>query len=59
MDSKNPEDLWRWMDDARDAGHDVLAIPHNMNQSDGLAFMETTWKGQPIDQDFAELRMRS
>lgn len=58
-DSGDPEDLWHWMDDLRSRGMDVLAIPHNMNQSDGLAFMETTWKGQPIDQAFAELRMRN
>jgi hypothetical protein len=30
-----------------------------MNQSDGLAFMETTWKDLPIDKPFAEKRMRN
>lgn len=58
-DSEDPADLWQWMDDMRSKGMDVLAIPHNMNQSDGLAFMETTWKGQPIDQAFADLRSRN
>ncbi|MDE0348483.1 MAG: DUF3604 domain-containing protein, partial [Gammaproteobacteria bacterium] len=30
-----------------------------MNQSDGLAFLETTWQGEPIDAEFAEMRMRN
>ena len=58
-DSADPEDLWNWMDSLRDQGIDTLAIPHNMNQSDGLAFMSDTWRGQPIDQAFAQKRMRN
>ena len=58
-DSGDPEDLWTWLDGLREAGIEALAIPHNMNQSDGLAFMETTWKGIPIDAAWAEKRMRN
>ncbi|MCZ6887109.1 MAG: DUF3604 domain-containing protein, partial [Gammaproteobacteria bacterium] len=58
-DSGDPEDLWTWLDALRAKGIEALAIPHNMNQSDGLAFMETTWKGEPIDAAFASKRMRN
>ena len=40
-------------------GIEALAVPHNMNQSDGLAFPETTWKGGPITKEFALKRMRN
>jgi hypothetical protein len=59
LNSADPENLWKWMDALRDRGIEVLAIPHNMNQSDGLAFQETTFKGAPIDRAFAEMRMRN
>ena len=58
-DSMDPEDLWDWLDRLRDEGIEALAIPHNMNQSDGLAFQEVTFKGAPIDRAFAEKRMRN
>ena len=58
-DSTNPADLWAWLDGLRARGIEAMGIPHNMNQSDGLAFMETTWKGEPIDADFAAARMRN
>lgn len=59
IDSGDPEDLWNWLDGLRNDGIEALAIPHNMNQSDGMAFMETTWKDLPVDQAFADLRMRN
>jgi hypothetical protein len=58
-DSGNPEDLWHWLDRLRSEGMEALAIPHNMNQSDGLAFQATTFRGEPINRDFAEQRMRN
>ncbi len=58
-DSLDPEDLWNWLDRLRAEGIEALAIPHNMNQSDGLAFQEVTFKGSPINQAFAEKRMRN
>lgn len=39
IESDNPEDLWKWMEDyeARTGGR-VLAIPHNGNLSNGIMF---------------------
>ena len=58
-DSMNPEDLWNWLDRLRAEGVEALAIPHNMNQSDGLAFQEVTFEGDPIDRSYAEQRIRN
>jgi hypothetical protein len=55
----NPEDLWDWLDRLRGEGIEALAIPHNMNQSDGLAFQQVTFTGAPIDRKFAEKRLRN
>lgn len=59
MDSPNPEDLWRWMDESRNAGHDALAIPHNANGSDGRMFATTRFDGGPIDPGWIDLRSRN
>lgn len=59
LDSDNPEDLWAWLDGLRAEGIEALAIPHNMNQSNGTAFAETDWAGEPITQTYAETRMRN
>ena len=58
-ESGDPEELWNWLDGLRARGIEALAVPHNMNQSDGLAFPETTWKGGPITKEFALKRMRN
>ncbi len=57
--SQNPEGLWHWMDDLRGQGIDSLAIPHNSNGSNGAMFMLTDWAGNPIDSEYAGLRMRN
>ena len=59
LDSLNPEDLWTWMDAIRERGMESLAIPHNSNGSDGWMFQNVTYAGEPIDADYAELRMRN
>jgi hypothetical protein len=59
LDSQNPEDLWRWMEQHRAEGMEALSIPHNGNGSDGTMFERTMWNGQPIDRAYAELRSRN
>lgn len=59
LDSQNPEDLWRWMEQRRAEGMEALSIPHNGNASDGTMFERTMWNGQPIDRAYAELRSRN
>ena len=57
--SRNPEDLWRWMDTLREAGVESLAIPHNSNKSNGHMFKLVDWAGDPIDDEYAVQRIRN
>lgn len=59
LESQNPEELWKWMDARRAEGIEALAIPHNSNGSDGTMFERTKWSGEPIDREWAELRIRN
>lgn len=59
LDSTNPEDLWDWMDSQREAGIDVLAIPHNSNSSNGEMFALQTYDGAPLTEDYAITRLRN
>lgn len=59
VDSTNPEDLWSWMDEQRDDGHDALSIPHNSNVSDGEMFKMETYMGAPLTKAYADKRMRN
>ncbi len=59
LNSQNPEGLWDWMDDLREQGIESLAIPHNSNGSNGQMFKLEDWAGNPIDDDYAEQRMRN
>ena len=58
-DSRNPADLWRWLDDLRERGSEGLAIPHNSNGSNGQMFMIGPYAGEPFDAGYAGLRMRN
>ncbi|MEP7209982.1 MAG: DUF3604 domain-containing protein, partial [Alphaproteobacteria bacterium] len=49
LESQNPEDLWRWLDERRAEGIEALSISHNANGSDGTMFERTMWNGKPID----------
>jgi hypothetical protein len=57
--SRNPEDLWRWMDTLREAGVESMAIPHNSNKSNGHMFELVDWAGDPIDDEYAAQRIRN
>ena len=59
IDSQNPEDLWNWMDNLRELGVESLAIPHNSNGSNGQMFKLVDWAGNPMDDNYAEQRMRN
>ena len=59
IDSRNPEELWDWMDNLRDLGVESLAIPHNSNGSNGQMFKLVDWAGNPMDDDYASQRMRN
>ena len=59
LDSPRPDALWTWMDAQRDAGHEVLAIPHNSNASNGMMFAFGSYNGSPMSRDEAELRLRN
>ena len=59
MHSRDPEDLWNWMDALRGAGVESLAIPHNSNKSNGHMFELVDWAGDPIDDDYAVKRIRN
>jgi hypothetical protein len=56
FDSDRPEDLWTYMEVQRDAGHEVFAIPHNGNLSNGEMFAPRNSAGMPIDKRYAERR---
>jgi hypothetical protein len=56
LDSVKPEDLWTFLDSCRKRGYEALAIPHNPNSSNGLAFDWINSEGRPIDQAYAEQR---
>jgi hypothetical protein len=59
LDSPRPDALWGWMDEQRSAGHEVLAIPHNSNASNGMMFAFGSYNGSPMGAAEAELRARN
>ena len=57
--SSNPEHLWAALNEYEKlTGGEALSIPHNGNLSNGLMWDTTTLSGDPLDQDYAEARMR-
>jgi hypothetical protein len=59
--SRNPRDLWAWMENYEDkTGGDVTAIPHNGNLSNGMMFamQDDFADGAPYDREYAEQRQK-
>ena len=54
-DSRDPADLWRWLDMLREDGLEGLAIPHNSNGSNGHMFAID----ERFDASYADLRLRN
>lgn len=60
IESTDPQALWKWMEEQRTQGNDVVAISHNGNLSDGALYpRRVNHDGQPIDKAYAEARMRN
>jgi hypothetical protein len=59
LESQNPEELWKWMDQQRAAGIEAISISHNGNGSDGTMYERTKWDGSPVDREWSELRARN
>ena len=59
LDSRHPEDLWRYADNNRSRGIDSILIPHNPNLSNGMQFAYTDSYGKPISRKFAQTKSRN
>jgi len=59
LHSRQPEDLWAWMDTQRANGHRLMAIPHNSNLSAGLMFDRKDTDGRALTSDYAATRLRN
>ena len=59
FDSEDPEDLWKFLAEyeARTGGR-AISPAHNGNTSNGLMFIDKTFKGKPLTRAYAEARMR-
>jgi hypothetical protein len=56
FDSRQPEDLWTWLETIRRQGHEALAIPHNPNESNGLMYSWVDSRGITIGRVYSERR---
>ncbi len=54
--NNDPESLWDALEEYRDQGMKVLAIPHNSNASKGLMFLPKRLDGSDIDREWAARR---
>lgn len=59
FEANTPERLWRQLREGCVAPCEVLAIPHNSNQSRGWQFRETDRDGNPLGVEQARLRMET
>lgn len=56
IDSRNPEALWRFLEDCRSNGQEALAIAGHPHRSYGKMFNGTNSDGHPIDAGYAQSR---
>lgn len=59
LDSRKPEELWRYADVNRAQGIDLALIPHNSNLSNGQQFALTGPDGAPMSREYAETKARN
>lgn len=59
FESEDPEDLWKFLAayEAKTGGR-AIAPAHNGNVSNGLMFLDKTFKGEPLTRAYAEARIR-
>jgi hypothetical protein len=59
FESEDPEDLWKFLAayEAKTGGR-AIAPAHNGNVSNGLMFLDKTFKGEPLTRAYAEVRIR-
>jgi hypothetical protein len=57
FDSLDPEALWGYLEQQRNKGLEVIAVPHNGNASNGLMFNTRDLSGKPLTREYAERRM--
>ena len=59
FDSKNPEDLWKFLAEYEErTGGEVLAIAHNGNLSNGRMFSMNAYDGSALTSEIASMRAR-
>lgn len=56
FEARNELELWKSLEDFRKKGSTVMAVPHNMNLSNGTAFPLQQPDGNDIDQAYVERR---
>ena len=59
LDSRNPQDLWRYADENRARDIDVALIPHNPNLSGGRQFSLNGPDGAPMSREYATIKARN
>ena len=59
VDSEDPRDLWAALENQREQGMAVFAIPHNGNVSDGRMYDSVMFDGVDMNEDYARRRMEN